>query len=110
VKILIVDDDPLVRSSLGRLLRGRGLYVFLAGGASEALGALDQQDFDAVLSDYQMPGENGLVFLARVAGAYPQIRRALMSGDPGCPRGCASRFFPKPVDVAELLAWIGEAS
>src|ERR1051326_2362257 len=55
-KILIVDDDPDIRSILEDRLCAHGYSVACAGDASAALSALDQGEFDLVLLDVELPG------------------------------------------------------
>jgi len=68
VNILIVDDEPLARARLKRLLDGiDGYYcVAEAANANQAMKALAQNDIDVVLLDIQMPGETGLEFAAKL--------------------------------------------
>jgi len=63
-KILVVDDDPVVRGFNVRALQQKGYQVIGAGSAREALGIIGAgENFDLILSDVQMPGMNGLEFL-----------------------------------------------
>lgn len=66
MNILIVDDEPLARSRLRRLLENTPGYqcVAEAANAKQAMAALGQYEVDIVLLDIQMPGETGLEFAA----------------------------------------------
>ncbi|HKO16669.1 MAG TPA: sigma-54 dependent transcriptional regulator [Gemmatimonadaceae bacterium] len=62
-RILCVDDDASLRALLARLLARSGFEVLGAAGAAEALRLLGQEDVDLIISDWQMPGVDGLQFL-----------------------------------------------
>src|SRR5882672_10593481 len=65
--ILVVDDDPMVRQLLVRMLEASGYAGHAAGDAAEARRCLDEQDFAAILIDVRMPGESGIDLLKHVA-------------------------------------------
>ena len=64
-RILIVDDEALMRDMAAESLRRRGHEVILARNATEGLEKFDET-FALVLSDYKMPGATGLDFLKRL--------------------------------------------
>jgi DNA-binding NtrC family response regulator len=79
-RVLCVDDDANVLSALHRQLRGR-YDVVLAVGATAALARLaDSGPFAVVMSDLNMPGVDGLTFLAQVRTVAPRTVALLMSG------------------------------
>lgn len=64
ISILFVDDDPVIRSLWKTHLERRpGLIVMTASGASEAFAFMDSLDFDVIISDYLMPGTDGIRLL-----------------------------------------------
>ena len=67
-KILIVDDEMFSRTAIEDILRAEwsGIEVFCARGASEALGILEREEIDLLMTDIKMPGMNGLELLAEV--------------------------------------------
>ncbi|WDT79861.1 MAG: response regulator [Candidatus Manganitrophus sp.] len=67
--ILIVDDEPSIRSSLARLLQREGYDTLLAESAEDGLAILEKKSFSAVISDYRMPGRSGTDFLTDVKKA-----------------------------------------
>ena len=71
-RVLLVDDDALLTSTLELGLSQRGFRVVTATRAEEALVQLDSEDVDAVLTDLHMPGLGGLEFAERVAQSHPQ--------------------------------------
>jgi putative two-component system response regulator len=66
-RILVVDDDPMVRQLLVRMLESSGYLGQAAADAAEARRFLGEQDFAAILIDVRMPGESGIDLLKHVA-------------------------------------------
>src|ERR1700704_6292423 len=66
-RILVVDDDPMVRQLLVRMLESSGYVGQAAADAGEARRYLGEQDFAAILIDVRMPGESGIDLLKHVA-------------------------------------------
>jgi putative two-component system response regulator len=64
--ILVVDDDPMVRQLLVRMLEASGYAGHAAADAAEARQCLQEQDFAAILIDVRMPGETGMDLLRHV--------------------------------------------
>src|SRR5262245_1383866 len=62
-RILIVDDEPMVRETIAQVLREEGYVVEVADDGRDALVKLDAHRPDAVLLDLMMPGMNGRQFL-----------------------------------------------
>jgi DNA-binding NtrC family response regulator len=71
--ILVVDDEPILRDALRRLLSLDGYDVAVAVSAEEALGCLPRQGFDVIVSDIRMPGLTGLQLLERSRAANPRV-------------------------------------
>ena len=72
VRALIVDDEDVLRSTLARVLRQRGIVAETAENGFTALDMLEKESFDVVLVDVRMPGMTGPQFLQRVKAAnYP---------------------------------------
>jgi DNA-binding NtrC family response regulator len=78
-RVLIVEDDSLMRSFLSTVLREEGHQVEEASNAKEALSRLSQSEFDLVLSDLRMPGLSGLDLLQRGRKEYPETRWILIT-------------------------------
>ena len=77
-RILIVDDEPLMRDMAAESLRRRGHEVILARNAAEGLEKFDES-IGLVLSDYKMPGATGLDFLKRLRERDAAIPFVLMT-------------------------------
>lgn len=73
-KILIVDDEENTRIGLVKLLFHDGYQVEAVANGVEALEFLGEHAIDLIISDINMPGMNGLVFLQELTQLYPQIK------------------------------------
>jgi len=109
-RVLVVDDDDIIRMALAETLAAVGMVVEEASGGEEALEAFKQQRPDVVLLDLMMPGMDGFETcraLRRVPGAEhlpvlvvtalentESIERAFQAG--------ATNFITKPINVANL--------
>ena len=79
-KVLFVDDERNILKSLRRAFIHSDFDVFIACGGEEGLKILEQEKIDIVVSDYKMPGLNGLQFLAIVMERFPNVYRTILSG------------------------------
>ena len=67
-RILIVEDTPIVREPMARLLKSEGFAVTSAANGVEAIAALEKEPVDLVLLDVLMPKMNGVAFLETFRG------------------------------------------
>lgn len=110
MKILIVDDEPLVRKSLGRACRSKGHEVVEAVDGNDGLERWLESRPDLVFLDVLMPGLSGPELLKELLGRH-QSKVILMSAYSGehnvtmAQQIGADRFIPKPFDdVFEVVA------
>ncbi|MES2904282.1 MAG: response regulator [Pseudomonadota bacterium] len=109
MNILLVDDDDAVRTVLGEQLADLGANVRLASSGEEALRLLEtgSNDLDVILSDFAMPGLNGVETIAAVRSKRPDIGCVLMTGyaDDDALAGPDSQLavVRKPIALDELL-------
>ena len=113
--ILVVDDELSILHAVERELKGRrlGRYAFTVAGFTDprqALVAAERQTFDAVISDFRMPGMDGLEFLKALAAIQPDCPRLVLSGQTDMDSLVRMvnethiyRFIAKPWDDAQLL-------
>ncbi len=85
-KILVVDDDTLVRSSLSYALEDAGHDVVQAGDGNEGLTALKRARFDAVVLDILMPEREGIETILEIRKTWDQLPVLAISG--GDKTGC----------------------
>jgi PAS domain S-box-containing protein len=106
-RILIVDDEDLVRATLRRILKRAGLEVFEAASASEARTILEQTPIDLVVLDDSMPYESGLAAIPSLR-ARTRAPFVLFTGHaPAVPDGVAA-LVRKPARPDELLRVVHE--
>ena len=79
-KILCVDDEPSILHSLERLLKTHFSVLTAEAPAAGLAHLRAHPDTAVVLSDFRMPGANGVEFLKQVRVLYPQTSRAILSG------------------------------
>lgn len=109
-RILLVDDDEELLSLISEYLNAYGFQSESAASAAEARDRLEKSQFDAVLSDYSMPGESGLDLLSHVLSKYPGLPFIMMSGS-GHPASLKAEarelgsmeFIPKPFEFREMI-------
>ena len=77
--ILVVDDDDGVRENLAELFEMVGYSILTAGSAAEALKQLADHDVDVLLTDYRMPGPNGVELIEAARRMKPGLRAILMT-------------------------------
>lgn len=111
-RILLVDDEEVVRSPIARFLSRRGATVHEASDGLEALAQLDRHEVDAIIADLRMPRMDGAAFCAELAQHRPDrlARVILLSGDLSQLQGVlpvpAERVLAKPVELVEIEAAI----
>ncbi|HET6399107.1 MAG TPA: response regulator [Candidatus Thermoplasmatota archaeon] len=85
IRILLVDDEPDIRDSLATFVAETldGVEVLTAATGQEALELLQERSVTAIISDYRMPGMDGLSFLEQAGPRCPEARRFLLTAYPG---------------------------
>lgn len=106
-KLLIVEDDPFIRSSLDQVFTAIGYRVKTAEDGLSALAAIREQVPDILLSDLNMPGMSGFELLSVVGRRFPDVRAIAMSGTftgNSVPPGVsADAFYQKGSGMTALL-------
>ena len=114
-RILIVDDELVVRDSLGKWFVSEGYTARPVSNAREALEVIQQQEFDIALLDIKMPGMDGMELQSRLREADPDLTVVMMTGYASVDtavqalkRG-AYDYIAKPVDPDELSHLVANA-
>lgn len=111
-RLLVVDDEPRLLSSLASLLRSQGYEVTEAEGGERACELIDQQSFDLALLDLRMPGVDGFEVMAELSDKQPDCGTIVVSGESSFAavsralRRGALDYIRKPFDPEELLATV----
>jgi CheY-like chemotaxis protein len=113
IRILVVEDDPDSAKLITTLMSGCGAEVKAVGSCSAALDALHAQRPDVLLSDIEMPGENGFDLITKVralsnenGGSIPAIALTAYAGDEHANRAVGAGYqvhVSKPVQLHELV-------
>lgn len=78
-KILVVDDEELIRRLLKQILDSKGYICETASNAAEARELLRADEFELILSDINMPGESGLEFIRDAISKYPEVAAIMVT-------------------------------
>ena len=114
-RVLIVDDEPIVLNSIGRLLTRESYRCSTATSAAEARVLMRATDFDLVLCDVNMPEESGLDFVRDILEKKADIAVIMITGldDPDIARTAievgAYGYIIKPFRSNEILINISNA-
>ena len=117
-KLLLVDDEPDILETVGELIAAKmpGVLVTPAANGLAALEALERDRFDAVLTDYKMPGMDGASLVKAIRERWPKVRVLMFTAfmDAGTLAEIHAKvpdlkIIPKPLDVEFLLEQLGLA-
>ena len=109
VRVLVVDDDPGIRATMGDILTLEGFDVTAAPDGSAAMALCRQETFDVALLDIGMPSMNGVETLEGLKATDPSLRVVMITGlEAGdlaqrAMEAGAEAVFHKPLDVATFL-------
>jgi DNA-binding NtrC family response regulator len=107
-RVLLIDDEPDLLDILKAHLEQAGYQVTCAQSGREAVEHAQRQRFDLTISDFKMPGMDGLQTLAALVELDPTTRTVLMTGYTSDEVRAAmsaggAHLIEKPFDVTELL-------
>ena len=112
-KLLLVDDDPVIRSTMKMILEIEHFHVSVAGSVAEAIHLIDTQTFDALLSDLHMPGAgDGFTVISAMRHKHPDAVTLLFTGYPALKEAMdaillqADEILVKPMPIPEMVALI----
>ena len=116
-KVLVVDDEEVVREMVGLVLRKEGYQVYEAENGANAQSIMEAQpEIALVMTDLIMPGMNGLEFCAWIKARFPGVKILLLSGSPNFaaalskapPELQAVPFLAKPFPLKTLVGMVRE--
>jgi FixJ family two-component response regulator len=107
--VLVIDDDPALRDSVGRLLRSLGLDAHLFASISEFLGSDPPEGPTCLVLDVRLPGQSGLDLQRELAAANRELPIIFITGHGDIPmsvqamKGGAIEFLTKPFRDQDLV-------
>ncbi len=115
IRVLLVDDEKEFTEVLAERLETRGMLVEVADNGPDALELANEQTFDAVVLDLQMPGMDGIDTLKRMLRLNPDLQVILLTGHGTLDKSVeamksgAMEFLEKPPDMNVLIERLSEA-
>jgi CheY-like chemotaxis protein len=79
-RILVVDDNDVIRIAVSKMLSRLGYEVSSADSGENGLRIFLKNQFDIVFSDYEMPGMDGVAFACSIKKSFPRTRVVIMTG------------------------------
>ena len=114
-KILIVDDETVVRDSLGKWFSSEGYQTQPVASARDALESIQSTEYDVALLDIKMPGMDGMELQSRLKEADPELTVIIMTGYASVETAVqalkhgAYDYITKPIDPDELSHLVSNA-
>ena len=111
-KILVVDDDLPSRMAMEKLLQGDGCQITSCESGVHAIEKLKEESFGILITDFQMPGMDGLQLIREARRVQPEISTVLVTGLAGEEMKLRAmgievdKFFPKPIEWDELVSFL----
>ncbi|TFH23632.1 response regulator [Candidatus Bathyarchaeota archaeon] len=114
IRILIVDDDDTIRSTMKAILEDEGYEVDLATSGKEGVQKAKETSYNIALLDIRLPDMEGVELLKLMKPAVPRTRKLMVTGYPSTQNAIealnknADAYLIKPVDIEKLLSTIKE--
>lgn len=111
-RILVVDDDETIRTTMKAILQDEGYMVDLAGTGKEAIQKTTEKNYNVALLDIRLPDMEGVELLKLLKDGIPRTRKIMVTGYPSMQNAIsalnknADAYLLKPVDVEKLLATV----
>lgn len=113
-KVLVIDDEAIVRTSCQRTLTPEGYDVRLATSGREGIEFMEKEDFSLVLLDLKMPDMDGIEVLNKINATWPETKVVMVTGYSTVDTAVqalrlgAYNFIEKPFTPDSLLAAVKE--
>ena len=114
-KVLLVDDEKDYLEAMSERMRARDMVVTTASSAREAFEKMENETFDAIVLDFQMPEMDGMEALKKIKAKRPESQIILLTGYATLEKGIeamkigATDFLEKPADLEVLSQKIKQA-
>jgi len=113
-RILVVDDDETIRTTMKAILEDEGYLVDLAGTGKEAIQKTQDRTYNIALLDIRLPDMEGIELLKLMKESVPRTRKIMVTGYPSMQNAIsalnknADAYMLKPVDIERLLSTVKE--
>ncbi len=108
-RILVVDDEPVIRALIKKALKSFGYQADSASNALSAIEMMSKKNYFSVISDIRMPGKDGIWFLKEIKKRYPDTQVTMLTASDSLGDAIASlnlgaeRYLLKPLNINELF-------
>jgi DNA-binding NtrC family response regulator len=108
-RVLVVDDDETIRTTMKAILQDEGYIVDLAATGKEAIQKTQEKSYNVALLDIRLPDMEGVELLKLLKDGVPRTRKIMVTGYPSMQNAIsalnknADAYLLKPVDVEKLL-------
>ncbi len=115
-RVLVVDDEQSIRTTLSVTLSKAGHTIFTASTAAEALSKLEAEPFDVVISDIILPRKTGVVLLGEIRDLQPDVQVIMITGEPEVTTAAAAvrkgafDYLAKPVSREAITKVVASAT
>ena len=115
-RILLVDDDGPIRSSLRIFFEAEGYEFLGVESAEKGLEEVGRQHYDVIIADYRLPGMDGLEFLRTIRETHPQTKKIFTTAYAGrelfseARQMGASGCIEKPLTVEKIEQFLSQWS
>jgi len=113
-RILVVDDDETIRTTMKAILEDEGYLVDLASTGEEAIQLTMKKTYNIALLDIRLPDMEGIELLKLMRDSVPRTRKVMVTGYPSMQNAIAAlnksadAYLLKPIDIEKLLALVKE--
>jgi DNA-binding NtrC family response regulator len=113
-RILVVDDEETIRTTVKAILEDEGYIVDTASTGAEAISKTQQNSYNIALLDIRLPDMEGVELLGLLKDPVPKTRKIMVTGFPSMQNAItavnrkADAYLIKPVDIEKLLETIKE--
>lgn len=111
--ILVVDDNPVIRTIFEQTLRRGGYNLYVAGNGAQALAILEREAVDLVITDMWMPDITGADLVRHIASGPKRPRIIVVTGDPPSLKSCELQhqidgMLTKPINLSDLKIMVAQ--